>query len=315
MRREGSPREAGVGRIAVAGASGFIGRALVRALDAAGYEPVPLRRPESPPADGAVEWDPDRGTIDAAALEGLEAVVNLAGKGIGDRRWTEAHKTAVLQSRVGSTRLLAGTLAELASPPGVLVNASASGYYGDRGDEVLDESSGPGSGFLAEICIEWEAATRGAAAAGIRVAHLRSGIVLSPEGGALARMLLPFRLGLGGKLGDGSQWWSWISLDDEIAAILHIVRTAELSGPCNLASPNPVRNKEFTETLAGVLRRPAVLAAPRFALRVALGEFADEGLLGSQRMFPRRLEESGFGFAHPELEPALRAVLGRGDAV
>ena len=302
-----------MGRVVVAGSSGLIGTALVGALEAEGTGVVRLLRPTSRTAaadDDAATWDPDAGTIDVRALEGADAVVNLAGVGVADHRWTEAHKAAVLDSRIKSTTLLAETMAAMDQPPPVLVSASGIDYYGDRGDEVLYEDSGPGRGFLADVCLAWEAATKPATAAGIRVAHVRTGIVLASKGGALGRMLLPFKLGAGGRIGPGTQWWSWISIDDEVGGILHVIRSAELSGAVNLTAPNPVRNAEFTATLARVLSRPALLPVPRFALRAALGDFADEALLGSKRILPRRLEESGFTFAWPDLEPALRELVG-----
>lgn len=298
-----------MGTVVVAGSSGLIGTALVRALEAEGTRVVRLLRPGSPPADDAAMWDPGAGTIDAAALEGADAVVNLAGVNVGDHRWTAAHKAAVLSSRITSTTLLAETMANLSRPPAVLVSASACDFYGDRGEETLHEGSGPGAGFLADMCRQWEGATQPAEASGVRVAHIRSGIVLSPEGGALGKMLLPFKLGLGGRIGTGKQWWSWISIHDEVAAILHIIGSSKLSGAVNLTAPNPVRNEEFAATLARVLSRPALLPVPRFVLRAALGEFADEALLGSKRIVPRRLEESGFQFRWPELEPALRELV------
>ena len=298
-----------VGTVVVAGSSGLIGTALVAALDREGRRVVRLLRPGSPAGGEAAMWDPPAGTIDAEALEGAEAVVNLAGIGVAEHRWTPAHKAAVLESRVRSTTLLAETMAALSRPPPMLVSASACDFYGDRGEETLDEGSGSGAGFLAEMCRAWEAATAPAEAAGIRVARIRTGIVLSPEGGALGRMLLPFKLGLGGRIGSGKQWWSWISIHDEVAAILHIIGSSELSGAVNLTAPNPVRNEEFAATLARVLSRPALLPAPRFVLRAALGEFADEALLGSKRIIPRRLEQSGFEFRRPELEPALRELV------
>jgi uncharacterized protein len=298
-----------VGTVVVAGSSGLIGTALVAALEAEGRRVVRLLRPGSPTAGEAATWDPVAGTIDAEALEGAGAVVNLAGVGVAEHRWTPAHKAAVLESRVASTTLLAETMAALSPPPPVFVSASACDFYGDRGEETLDEDSGSGGGFLAGVCRAWEAATGPAEAAGVRVAHIRSGIVLSPKGGALGRMLLPFKLGAGGKIGPGKQWWSWISIHDEVAAILHIIGSSELSGAVNLTAPNPVRNEEFAATLARVLSRPALLPVPRFALRAALGEFADEALLGSKRIVPRRLEHSGFEFGRPELEPALRELV------
>lgn len=295
--------------VVVAGSSGLIGTALADALEAQGTNVVRLLRPGSPPAEGAARWDPGAGTIDAGALEGADAVVNLAGVGIGDHRWTATHKAAVLDSRVKSTSLLAETIPTLSHPPGVFVSGSASGYYGDRGDDILDEDSGPGAGFLADVCRRWEAATQPAASAGVRVVHIRSGIVLSSKGGALGKLLLPFKMGLGGRIGTGKQWWSWISIHDEVGAVLHALRTPGLSGAVNLTAPTPVRNEEFVATLGRVLSRPAFLPVPKFALRAALGDFADEGLLGSQRILPRRLEESGFQFLQPELEPALRDLL------
>jgi hypothetical protein len=298
-----------LGTIVVAGSSGLIGTALVAALEADGTSVVRLLRPESPPADNGAPWDPVAGTIDAEALEGADAVVNLAGVGVADHRWTDAHKAAVLETRVRTTALLAETLPTLTKPPAVFVSGSGSDYYGDRGDDILDEDSGPGAGFLADVCRQWEAAAHPAASAGIRCVQTRSSIVLSPKGGALGKLLLPFRMGVGGRMGSGRQWWSWISIHDEVEAVRHVIRTPALSGPVNLTSPYPVRNEEFAATLGRVLRRPAILPVPRFALRVALGDFADEGLLGSKRLLPRRLEDSGFVFRHPEFEPALRALL------
>jgi uncharacterized protein len=298
-----------VGPVVIAGSSGFIGSALMRALDSDGTPVVRLVRPGSPEVANGAPWDPDAGMLDGAVLDGAEAVVNLAGVGVGDHRWTDGHKAAVLGSRVNATTLLASTIAAVDHPPRVFVSSSASGYYGDRGEETLDENSSRGSGFLPDVCREWEAATAPAAEAGVRVVRTRSGIVLGREGGALRRLLLPFKLGVGGRIGTGEQWWSWISIHDQIAAILYSIRTPGVTGAVNLTAPNPVRNAEFAATLARVLRRPALLPVPRFAIRAALGEFADEGLLGSQRILPRRLEDGGFEFAWPELEPALRALL------
>lgn len=297
--------------IAVTGSTGLIGAALVRALEARGDRVLRLVRPGARPSDGTAVWDPAAGTIDAAALGGIQAVVNLAGVPIGTHRWTEALKTQILESRVQGTTLLATTLAGMDQPPEVLVSASASGYYGDRGDEVLTEESISGMGYLADVCRQWEAATRPAEAGGIRVTHLRTGIVLSPEGGALGRMLPIFKTGMGGRLGPGTQWWSWIDLADEVGAILHLISESQARGAFNLVAPNPVTNAELTSTLAHVLGRPAGLSVPKLALRVAFGGFADEGLLASQRLQPRRLTESGYRFQSPELEPALRAMLGR----
>ena len=295
--------------VAVAGSSGLIGSALVRALEGAGTRVRRLVRPGSPLGPDRVAWDPAAGSIDAPALEGVGAVVNLAGKPVGPHRWTPAHKAEVLESRTRSTRLLAETIAELEQPPDVLVSASASGYYGDRGEEILTEESGPGTGFLSDVCLQWEAATQPASQAGIRVAHMRTGIVLSPEGGALRSMLPLFRRGLGGRIGSGAQWWSWISIEDQVGAIVHLIGAGGAAGAFNLTSPHPVTNAEFTSVLARALGRPAALVVPKFALRAAFGEFADEGLLSSQRILPRRLEDAGYSFRAPELEPALRGLL------
>jgi len=297
--------------VAVTGASGLVGRALVAALEGDGARVRRLVRPGAPSGPATVSWDPAGGAIDAAGLEGVEAVVHLAGVGIGDRRWTDAHKRAVLDSRVRGTGLLARTLAGLAQPPKVLVSASAIGIYGDRGDEVLTEAGTTGEGFLADVCRAWEAATAPAEAAGIRVAHVRSGIVLSPQGGALRKQLPLFRIGLGGRFGRGRQWQSWISLDDEVGAIRHLL-DHPVAGPVNLTAPHPVRNAEFATTLGRVLRRPAVVPVPPFGPALLLGrELAHELLFTSQRVVPEVLAGSGYRFRHQELEPALRHLLGR----
>ena len=296
--------------VVVSGSSGLIGRALRSALIAAGHGVRRLvRRPPSRPDE--IAWDPDHGTIDTQGLEGAGAVVHLAGESIGARRWNEDHKARVYASRVRGTRLLAETLARLDRPPGTLVGASAVGYYGDRGTEVLTEDSSPGTGFLARVCIEWEAATEPARQAGLRVACIRTGLVLSAEDGLLPRMLLPFRLGLGARLGRGDQYWSWITISDEIRAILHLL-TTDVAGGVNLTSPNPVTNADFTRILGRVLGRPAALRVPAAVLRVGLGaEMARDMMLGGQRVRPTRLLESGFTFHDPDLEPALRGLLGR----
>ena len=294
-------------RIAITGASGLIGTALTQALQRDGREVHSLvRTPRGAPRE--IAWDPDAGHIDAAALEGFDAVVHLAGENIG-QRWTPAVKERILESRVRGTQLLAGALASLRQPPEVLVSASAVGYYGDRGDEPLDESAPAGNDFLAEVAQAWEAAAIPAANAGIRVVHPRSGMVLSPHGGALARMLVPFRLGLGGQMGSGHQWTSWIALDDEVAAIRFLVDTPILTGPVNVTSPRPVTNAEFTRVLGHVLRRPTLMTVPAAALRLAFGEMADRTILASQRARPVRLLDAGFHFHHPRLEDALRALL------
>ncbi len=301
-------------RIAVTGSTGLIGTALVRSLVGSGHRVVrvvrdPGRVPAGGDDTGVVVWDPQAGTIDAAGLEGVDAVVNLAGEPIAAGRWTAERKRRIHDSRVRGTELLARTLAGLDDPPRVLVSASAVGYYGDRGGDVVDETDPPGDDFLARVCRSWEAATEPAAAAGIRVAHARTGIVLSARGGALARQLPLFRAGLGGRLGSGRQWWSWISLTDEVAALRWLLER-DLHGPVDLTAPEPVTNATFTRVLARTLHRPAVLAVPRFALRLLLGrELADSLAFHSIRAVPRRLGESGFTFTHPDLARALEAEL------
>jgi uncharacterized protein (TIGR01777 family) len=294
-------------RVLVSGSSGLIGSAVVRALRRDGDDVVPLVRSGG---DGrsAVAWDPASGRFDAVGAEGADAVVHLAGRSIAGR-WNAEGKQAIRESRVVGTRLLAQGLADLTRRPPVLIVASATGYYGDRGDEILDESSSVGSGFLAEVCRDWEAAADPARRAGIRVVHLRFGVVLAKEGGALAQMLTPFRLGLGGKLGSGDQWMSWVALED----VVEVVRAAisgDASGPLNVVAPNPVRNEEFTRTLGRVLSRPTFFSVPAFAARLAFGEMADEALLASSRAVPKRLLDAGFRFRHAELEDALRAMVG-----
>lgn len=297
-------------RVAVTGSSGMIGTALCDGLRRAGHEAVPVVR--RPARAGEVSWDPEAGALDAAALAGTDAVVHLAGVGIGDRRWTPARRELLVRSRVASTALLARVLPAIDPAPAVLVSASAVGVYGSRGGEVLTEESTPGTGFLAELCRHWEAAAAPVAAAGIRLVTIRSGIVLSASGGALARQLPLFRLGLGGRLGSGRQWTSWISLEDEVRAVLFAVEHDALAGPVNVVAPAPVTNRDFTAALAGVLGRPARLAVPRAALAVALGrELVDDMVLASQRAVPAALGDAGFSFAHPEITGALRAVLGR----
>jgi uncharacterized protein (TIGR01777 family) len=296
--------------VVVSGSSGLIGTALGQALQRAGHRLVPMVR--SQPTGDAVGWDPDHGRIDAGGLEGVGAVVHLAGEGIGAKRWNEEQKARIRDSRVRGTALLAETLAKLDRPPKVFLCASAVGYYGDRGDEVLTESSRAGDGFLAGVCVAWEAAAAPAREAGIRVSHFRTGIVLSSAGGALSKMLTPFKLGLGGRLGSGRQWMSWISLDDEAGAIVHLLGDEAPAGAVNLTAPNPVTNADFTAALGRALRRPAVIPVPKLALEVALGgEMARELLLSSQRALPTRLLDSGYTFVHPEIGHALSAGLSR----
>jgi uncharacterized protein (TIGR01777 family) len=296
-------------RIAVTGASGLVGSALVPALRAGGHEVLRLVRREPRGAD-EVRWDPAAKTIEAARLEGLDAVVHLSGENIADGRWTDAKKARLRSSRVGSTRFLSETLAGLARKPSVLVSASAVGYYGDRGEAWLAENALPATDFFGQLSVEWEAAAAHAAHAGIRVVHPRTGIVLSPAGGALAKMLLPFKLGIGGVVGSGRQYFSWIALDDVVGVIHHMLARSDLSGPVNVAAPEPVTNAELTKTLGRVLGRPTFVPVPAFALRIAFGEVAD-ALLASTRLRPERLLETGYRFRYPELEGALRHVLAR----
>ena len=276
------------GIVAVSGASGLLGSALLPALRAAGWIPRPLVRRAALPDE--VQWDPATGLLDLTALEGITAAVHLAGESIAAGRWTADAKRRILDSRIQGTRLLAESLARLRIRPQVLVSASAVGIYGDRGDTPLDETSDLGSDFLARVAKEWEAATEPAAAAGIRVVPLRFGIVLSREGGALARMLTPFRLGVGGPLGNGRQWMSWIAIDDAVAAVLEALRNEGARGPINAVAPRPVRNAEFAACLGAALGRPALIPAPAFALRALFGEMADVALLASQRALPEALE-------------------------
>lgn len=295
--------------VLVSGSTGFIGEPLVRALAARGDTVRRLTRGAADAAEGHVRWNPAVGTIDTARLDGLDAVVHLAGEGIGSGRWTKDKKERIRASRVEGTRLLAGALARLARPPRVLACASALGYYGDRGDQVLTEESPPGAGFLASVCREWEAVASPAAVAGIRVVHLRFGVVLHPSGGALAAMLGPFRAGMGGPIGGGRQYVSWIAREDAIGATLHALDTDALGGPVNVAAPAPVTQAEFAKTLGHVLNRPTLLAVPAFGVRLMFGEMGAETLLASARLAPARLVGTGYRFRWPELAPALRHLL------
>jgi uncharacterized protein len=303
--------------VLVTGSSGFIGTALLSVLERSGHRPVRLVRGAAGTDTGAgagsgatVRWDPAAGTIDAAGLEGIGAVVHLAGESIGARKWTAEQKQRILESRTRGTTLLSETLARLQTPPAVLVSASAVGYYGNRGAEELTEESGPGDGFLVDVCRAWESSTTPATDAGIRVACVRTGIALSSRGGALQRMLLPFKLGLGGRIGSGTQYMSWISLPDEVRAILHVLEHDSIAGPVNLTGPSPVTNTEFTETLGAVLHRPTVLPTPLLPLQLRYGkELVRQLLVEGQRVLPAKLLADGFRFEHPTLETALRAVL------
>ena len=297
--------------VAVTGSHGFIGSALLPALTRAGHRPVRIVRRQAA-GDDELTWDPEAGTIDADGLEGIGGVVHLAGAGIGDKRWTDARKRLILESRTKGTDLLARTLAGLTRPPSALVSASAIGYYGNRADEPLDEQSAPGNDFVARVCVQWEAATAPAVDAGIRVARVRSGIVLGREGGVLSRLMLPFRLGLGGRIASGRQYMSWISIDDEVRAILHALTHDQVAGPVNLTGPAPVTNDEFTKTLGRVVRRPTVIPTPLMPLRARYGsELVQHLLVEGQRVLPKRLEATGYAFEHPTLEDALRAVVDR----
>ncbi len=290
-------------KVAVTGSTGLVGSALIPLLESAGHEVVRLRRP--------AQWDPEKGVADPSAFGGVDAVVHLAGENIAGGRWTAARKERILNSRVKGTKLIAETLGNLPKPPQVLVSASAIGYYGDRGSELLREQSPPGTGFLPDVCRQWEAATDAATRKGIRVVHLRTGIVLSGKGGALRKMLLPFKLGVGGKIGSGEQYWSWISIDDHCAAILHCIQASSLHGPVNSVSPSPVTNLEFTKALGRVLGRPVIFPLPAFAARLVLGEMSDPLLLASARIEPSKLMASRFIFRHKDPEPALRYVLSK----
>jgi uncharacterized protein len=297
--------------VLVTGSSGLIGAALLPCLSADGHQFTRLVRPKTRPGTNQLLWDPDAGRLDPAAIEGFDAIVHLAGENIASRRWTAEQKRRIRESRVKSTRLLAGTLAQLSRPPRTLVCASAVGCYGDRGDELLTEESLPGSGFLPQICREWEDAAELAAGRSIRVVKLRFGAILSVAGGALARMLPPFNAGLGGVIGSGRQYMSWIAIDDVTGVIQHGLVNETLSGPVNAVAPQPVTNREFTKTLGRVLSRPTLFAVPSFVLRLALGELAEALLLASARVVPARLQASGYTFRYPDLDGALRHLLGR----
>ena len=300
-------------RILISGASGLIGTSLIRASGANQISLTRLVRKSRPESQQEICWSPQSSPAmaDAAQLEGFDAVIHLSGANIGAHRWTAAYKREIVESRVQSTHALAQLLAGLKNPPRAFLCASATGIYGNRGDEILTESSAPGSGFLAETCVQWEAAAQPAKDAGIRVVHLRFGAGLSLEGGALAKLLPIFRMGLGGKLGSGKQWMSWMSLPDVVSAIFHIIQEAQLSGPVNMVSPILVTNAEFTRTLANVLHRPAIFTVPAFALRIVVGEMADEAVLASTRVLPARLAETGFHFQHARLALALESLLAK----
>ncbi|MBC9726089.1 TIGR01777 family oxidoreductase [Streptomyces sp. TRM68367] len=296
-------------RIAVAGASGLIGGALVRSLTADGHEVVRLVR-RAPRTADEVRWEPEAGRVDPAGLAGCDAVVNLAGAGVGDRRWTEAYKTRIRCSRVLGTAALAKAVAalEAGERPRVFVNGSAIGYYGGTGERAVDENAPAGEGFLPELCVEWEGATAPAREAGVRTVFLRTGLVVARGGGAWGKLFPLFKAGLGGRMGDGRQYWSYVALYDEVAAIRHLLDRDDLSGPFNLTAPQPLTNREITAAMGRVLRRPTLFAVPAPVLRAVLGELAGD-VLGSKRVLPTRLLESGFTFAFPGIDDAIRAAL------
>nr|WP_128643379.1 TIGR01777 family oxidoreductase [Streptomyces sp. SS] len=293
-------------RVAVTGASGLIGSALVRSLRADGHDVLRLVRRPAETAD-EVEWDPKRLYVDAAGLAGVDSVVHLAGAGVGERRWNEAYKKEIRDSRVLGTTAISQALASLANPPESLVCGTALGWYGDTGDRAVDESAPPGTGFLPSVCVEWEAAAAPAEEAGIRVTYARTGLVVAREGGAWGRLFPVFRAGLGGRMGDGRQYWSHISLHDEVAALRHLVDTPSVTGPVNLTAPEPVTNREVTAAMGRVLHRPTFCTVPAAALKIVLGDFAQD-VLGSQRVLPARLLESGFDFAFPTIDDSIRAA-------
>lgn len=295
-------------RIVIAGASGLIGRAVVARLKARGAEVVRLvRRPPAGPDEAS--WNPGAGMLNPAVLEGVDAVINLSGANVGAGRWSSARRSEIRISRLDATETLVRAIGTLDRRPAVFVSASAVGYYGDCGDAVVDESCARGRGFLAEVCEAWEASALTAQALGVRTVPMRLGVVLAPKGGALEKMLPFFRLGIGGRLGDGRQWMSWLSIEDAVRAFCHVMDEPRCSGPINLVAPNPVTNAEFTAALGKVLHRPTVLPVPRWVLKTALGRMAEETVLSSTRAVPRKLEANGFGFRHVRVEEALRAVL------
>lgn len=296
-------------RIAITGASGLIGKSLVNLLSGQGHEVFKLTRHKSSDAH-EIQWDPNSGTLDPNALEGMDAVVHLAGESVG-QVWTKEIKQRIRESREKGTTLIARTIANLQKKPAVFISASAIGYYGDRGDEPLNESSSVGRGFLAEVVKDWETATAAASSAGIRTVNMRFGVVLSPEGGALKQMLPPFQMGAGGNLGHGRQYFSWISLTDAVNAIRFAIETPSLQGPVNVVSPNPVTNAEFTRALGKVLSRPTIFPVPAMAARMIFGEMADEMLLGGARIFPQKLQQAGYPYQFPTIEAALRHELGK----
>lgn len=296
-------------KVLISGGSGLVGSALTNALRADGHVVSHFIRPGGTAAPGDVLWNPSRATVDVPALEGYDAIVHLSGASIADGRWTDKRKATLRSSRVDSTRVLVDSLTHLKKPPRVFVCASAIGYYGDRGDELLTESSGYGKDFLSILCRAWEAEAGRASANGIRTVIARFGVILATQGGALPPMLTPFKLGVGGRLGSGKQWISWVALEDVVKVLRTAIDNENLSGPVNVVAPQPVQNSEFTRVLAGVLHRPAVFPAPAFALRLALGQMADALLLSSQRVQPEKLAKIGYKFRYETLQSALQAIL------
>jgi uncharacterized protein len=296
-------------KILVSGASGLVGSAVVVNLSSKGADVLQLVRGAQRQEENQILWNPEKGIEDASRLEALDAVIHLAGEPIAEGRWTEEKKRRIRESRVRGTGILAKTLAGLQRKPSALLSASAVGYYGSRGSEILTEGSQPGDDFLARVCREWEEATAPASEAGIRVVHMRFGIILSSAGGALAKMLTPFKLGVGGRLGSGDQYMSWIALDDVVGVIDYLLEKDSLSGPVNTVAPQAVTNSEFTKALGEALSRPTLFPVPKFAMRIAFGEMADIALLASQRVEPARLKSSGYVFKYPELRAALKHIL------
>ena len=295
-------------KILVSGSSGLVGKALVNSLRGEGQEVFSLVR-HAPSFDAEVEWYPERGSLALARLEGMDAVVHLAGESIAEGRWNTEKKQRIRDSRVKGTKVLSDALGNLKRPPRTLISASAIGYYGDRGDLILTEGTAPGNDFLAGVCTQWEQACESASAKGIRVVNARFGVILSADGGALAKMLTPFRMGVGGRVGSGRQWMSWIALDDVVGGIKFVLANDSLQGPVNFVAPAPVTNAEFTKVLGKVLARPTLFPIPAFGVRLAFGEMADALLLSGQRVSSARLKDAGYQFEYSELEPAIRHVL------
>lgn len=297
-------------RVIITGASGLIGSQLESFLLSKGNSVKRLVRKKNPLSKNEAFWDPVNGYLDASEIDGFDAIINLAGESLSEGRWSEEKKQRILESRIQGTQLLSQKIAELPHPPKVLINASAIGFYGDRGEEELTEKSASGSkSFVAKVCRDWEAATSGVLQAGIRVVCLRIGVVLSSKGGALAKMIPPFKMGVGGIIGSGEQYISWIAINDLVEVIYHVLTCEEIKGPVNAVSPNPVQNKDFTRILGDVLHRPSLFPMPAFAARLAFGEMADELILASTRVYPLELQKTGFQFKYPELRQALEGVL------